>query len=148
MIETKLTFDSFPNEDQARTDSSKAGGGDRLQLESVTLRWADDEHGPMLYTNSKITMWEDGKWAYSHTVKNRSEHSDWDVWIDPLFLKVKDGELVAVLKAGEVCFQDLDSGEEYTKADTGYSNDIVFGWRFIRDGYWIASRTKWKRRDN
>ncbi len=61
MTETKLTFDSFPNEDQARTDSSKAGGGDRRQLESVTLRWADDDHGPMLYTNSKITMWIQGK---------------------------------------------------------------------------------------
>jgi len=119
----------------------------RSGLETITLRWTDSNHGSIYYTDCWIKFWEDGAWAEQSTIDNRSEHSDWDVWID-LHLKNAGGDVTAEL-GDRVWFQDIDHNDAvYTKSSTGWHGEIRDGWRFIKGGNWVASRTRHKRRDN
>ena len=152
MAEKKVGPDSFKFEDASTPTMqdltvTEKGLGDRSTLRTITLRWSDSNHGSIYYTDSWIKFWEDGAWASSMTIDNRSEHSDWDVWVD-LRLKNTGGDETANL-GDRVWFQDIDHNDAiYTKTATGWNWAIADGWRFIEGGHWVASRTRHKVRDN
>ena len=132
---------------QQQLTITEKGKGDRSTLRTITLRWADFNDGPIYYTDSWIKFWEDGAWAQSSTIDNRSEHSDWDVWID-IHLKNTGGDITAHL-GDRVWFQDIDHDDAvYTKTATGWNWAIADGWRFIEGGHWVCQLTPHRTRDN
>lgn len=115
-------------------------------IRSIKLTWVDSVLDPVYFTNSSITLWEDGSWSQESTIEDRSRHSDWDVWID-LSIVNKQGNEVAVL-GHRVWFQDLDAGEKYTKNANGYSQSVRDGFRFLEEYQWVINMKKSIVRDN
>ncbi|QEY31522.1 hypothetical protein EVJ50_03910 [Synechococcus sp. RSCCF101] len=111
------------------------------------------DHSPMRYTDIVLILRHDGTWTYSHTAANRSRHSDWDVWINPIWFEDDRGNSAGELHDDDrrICYKDIDSGERFNLRATGNSSFLRANWRFIRsdaERRWKVNVVFRKRRDN
>jgi hypothetical protein len=132
-----------------QTGSGSNGGDGKatLTVDWLSWTWETFDHGPVFYRNFVIKLYRTGDWETSCNVEDRSEHSDWDVWVDLWVKSGVTGSEVFRIK-DQAWFQDLDVGENYNKTASGFSAQIRDYWSDLQSNTFYPMFTAHRVRDN